>query len=218
MKPSRRMKTTMLLAALSISLGCIPAPNGKSYFLSESEKVRIEGACEEIDGIGDLRRIRAQIARDMERIKGLLRRHDVTRVRSEVLRLGERVRENSTRMMEILGPEFVEIDSVQSLQWNLAARDLGLREDKPRYWSIHQVTVEEVYNWQGEIRDFKEITFVEWQPKSLTVRLERPASAVEICQLQETLVIQIRVDYKNDYGQARSARYQLLARNLRGRK
>lgn len=199
-----------LLLGLS---GCLPAVDGTNFFLSSKESKSVSARCRELNRIGDLEGTRAMIAADMGRIKNLIAKDNVEAHREDLSRYSQRVKASTKQLLQLAKPEYVSPDYPQRLRWSLSAEQLGLAEKSEfRWWKIKSVSLAGVYDWKGENKALKKRMSLRHDQSRIELRLERSASLVDICQLQQTLVVQLNVNFQSPL-ESQTRVYRLLAKN-----
>lgn len=188
--------------------------DGKNFYLTASSKAQINGQCQEIAALGSLQSARQQIKADMAEIRQLIRADDLVSVRDRVQFLSSRVRQNSDLMIALAQDKYVNDDVLQRLRWELGPQSLGIKSQN--YWKVANVKIERVYNWQGENSGLHPYLRLEHNSQNVIVKLERSASTLEVCQLQQTVAVHLLVEFRGPQGQVKISHYKLLAKNSGG--
>lgn len=197
-----------------ILAGCHDPIDGKNFYLSSKEKSGVVARCKELNAIGIKHEARAEIASDMRKIKKIIGQDDLLSSKDEIVRLSDRIKDNSDRLMQMAKSEYIENSYRQRLVWNLGRKDFGLSEKPGKHlWKIRAARIVGVYNWQGENDALANRVELSASDDGVVVKLQRTASLIEICQLQETIVIALEVDFQQPF-EKKTGTYRLLAKNL----
>lgn len=199
----------------SLETTVVRAPvTGKTFFAGGSAKSEIQGLCSELKSIGKMTSIRKLIDADMEEVRVRLTKEDLIGQRERFLFLSERIMENTNLLIQMVDHRFVGPEVQQKMRWDVRAAELGIKNDAG--WRIGRVSAEKVISAFGEDQDLRKILKIEHNQKNLSVRFERLASPLELCQLQQAIAIHIRVEFRNQHGDLRVSHFKLLGRNAGG--
>ncbi len=200
--------TTLLLS------GCFPSVDGKSIYLSKNEYSKIASECRNLNKIGDYQRVKIKINADVDHVKRLIANDDLQKVKSEIEFLQSRIQKNSDLLIKLLGQENSAVSYTQSLKWVLGAEDLGFKNQGFGAWQIHSAEIVNIYSWNGENKNLIKTVKIDIHPDEVIIRFQRPATLIELCQLQQTIVMHLRVNFQNSSLKIRSNNYKLLAKNV----
>ncbi len=189
------MKNVIALLCLTgMLVGCeAPEIQGQNIYQNQSEMESILKSCERLDKLGNLRDLRSQIHSQMGYLKALINQ---SAPEEQVRSLTHKIQKDAQNLNRIIGSKYSSISEIQSLFWDLSSSHLGLSPEAARYWKLADMKIDQIYSWNNETRNI-------WENLHLSlsengggfVSLSRPASLIEICQLQEAMVIVVRAEF-----------------------
>ncbi len=206
-----KMPTAFIWCLVALT-GCrAPVIQGKSIFLSSSEKTDIGTVCSELAGIGNIKELREQFHRDVLTLKELAA-DGSERALQMIPTTAERVRITGENIKALVDPKFTSIDRPQRLAWDLSFPEMGFGAGAEKYWTISHVVIEKIFTWKGEDPELAEFLKLDITRNGVDAIFERPASPLEVCQLQESILFLVKVELDHA-GRKRNFYFKLLAKN-----
>ncbi|MES2854386.1 MAG: hypothetical protein V4692_00920 [Bdellovibrionota bacterium] len=210
----------MRLASLALAAGIsVVAPSiafsgieGVNEFSSLEEQAEIAQGCIELRSLGDVRELSANIERYMGEIRVLMADDDIPVEQSEIVAIAAKLTANYETMISIIESRFMELKYTQKILWRLEDKEM----DRSR---IKETKAFAATSFAGQNAGdlVKQIRFeTNSDDHTVYATLERKASLVELCQLQQAMLISARVYYfyKGKRSDPRSLRFRLVASPL----
>jgi Zn-dependent M32 family carboxypeptidase len=183
----------------------LPKVTGKTVYKNQQQQAELSDSCEALQQLGSVKSLLQKIKSDMSRIHKMMDEPDLQSIEKDVRRLAKRVHENSVTLIQIIDSDFSKVTLTQKIRWSVKA--------EKSHWQIHRAWVEKAYNWSGPAPEILQSLEINSGDHSVEVTLERPASLVEVCQLQKTLVLFLNLEFKSGQ-RIQVAQYRLDARDV----
>jgi len=214
MKPRWFRAAMMILGFSSLCLGgCLDANPGQVYHAHSAERARFDDACKKLAGVGQFTEFREEIRLDMAELRRLLKATDLERVRSRISFLTNRIQADSKAITQLIDPQFTVPGTDVKLHWRIRPEQMGLAPEGQRsIWNVMNAEVVGAYNWQGQASEIVAGTQVTFRRNAIEVVLTRSqVSALEACQLQDTIALDLLVTFRGYFGATSQMHAVLLA-------
>lgn len=191
-------KINVLLSVFLIS-GCTATIEGQSLRHNPEEAKEIKEKCHELKKIGNVSTLSDKIDAEMGAIEEILTQAEPTQYEIEIKSHASRVRNYTSQLIEVLNSEYATPNYMQYLRWEIND-------------SIYEPVsgkIENVFLWNGEDSNLAKQFDIKISRSGLRVQLIRPASLIEICQLEKLMNVVLAVTYKNDWGGKETLKYRL---------
>jgi hypothetical protein len=200
------------LGVLGLS-GCLDANGGQIYHAVSGDRDRMADTCKRLAGIGEFTKFREEIRGDMNELRGLLRVSDLEAVRPRISELTNRIQTDSQSMAKLVDPQFSQPSSSSTLRWRIRPEQMGLApQGEISTWNVINAEVVGVYNWQGALQGAVDGAQAWVRHNAVEVTLARSnVSALEVCQLQDTMVLDLLVTFQGYFGSTSQMHAALLA-------
>ena len=206
-------KMISILLMCTYFIGCeAPEIEGRDVFTSINERDDLLSTCDRLSKYGNLLEIRNMIHTDTDRLKALLR-ISTDYNKPEFSQLTSRISNNSQRLLRITDSKYTLINKKQNLLWDLSLQSLGLTSEAQKAWKVKNIQIQKAYSWKGEDNDLLEFIRLEYNPSGGYLSFQRPASAAEICQLQEVMMILVSIDFVHK-DETKRVYYKLYAKTF----
>jgi len=195
----------ILLAATAYSINTYATLGGRNIFSSEAESAEVTQGCLELQALGNVHELTSRIDANTDKILKIMKDDDPTEDTPEVHRLSEMIKADGDVLVSILDSQFTKQKYIQNLVWRLEDRRLDISQ-------ITKTYAFEGINFKGQAPELTQQLSFEIKGDTVFAHLIRPASLVEICQLQPAMRITSRVEfyYKSNPKKSRSLRFRLL--------
>lgn len=213
MKRLNALSLRKSLAGLSVlGLGaCLSPTPGQVFAPTSDSRHEFKAQCRKLDHLGSYVTLRSAVRSDMGRIHSLLKYKDLTSVADEIDSRSKQIQTRMAQMMSLTTPDFTNATLNSILHWHVSNEQLGLGpSDELTSLQITAAHVTEAFNWQGASVEIKSRARLELSPSGIDVELVRPASLLEICQLQETIAISVELTLEDVLGAKSPLRVLLL--------
>ncbi|MCB0350417.1 MAG: hypothetical protein KDD38_04485, partial [Bdellovibrionales bacterium] len=192
------MKTFFeLLAICTFISGCYPKINGTSRVINLTEKTpanieQLQIECQSLEQVGDVHDLIKKIDSDIEAVHNLINNYEIPEVKEEIIDIARRIQMSVDELTAIIDSDYSQNSYLQNVEWEIIPRNV-LIATNDRKWKFLAAGVEQAYTWSGEITNAHEMMNFKIEDNVLKVNFARPASLIELCQLQKTLVLVIGV-------------------------
>jgi hypothetical protein len=195
----------LFLATVLINLsGCLKTKTSRqsSYGLSNTDKAEVQGICEAMEAHGDIWALLRKIKRDTNQVLEILESPEAETQVSEISKLAEGISEASVKVQELAKAEWTEQKYEHGVRWDIDAYDFkDLIGTKVGGFVIRDFQLNDVYFLGKKRPDLKMQIQVSKDYDGIHVKYESKTSALDLCQLEKTLMVVIEVRYKNVFAQ-----------------
>lgn len=188
-----------LLGVAICSSGCTATIEGQSLRSNPEQAREIVEKCRELKKIGNVAVLSDKIDTEMEAIEEILERADPTKYEVQIKTHAERVRSHTGQLIEVLNSDYAKLDYTQVVRWTITS-DF----DTPV-----SAKVEKAIIWNGEDEILAGQFDIKVSRSEVRVQLVRPASLIELCQLERMMNVILSVTYKDDWGSKATYKYRL---------
>ena len=212
------MSGLRLLPILGVSLllsGCFPTVKNEFLVRPPEDIARLRLDCRELQEVATVADLTKQLHLDTERLLEIGRDPDPSTKLIEAEMIMHRVKEVANQLHEVANSRFSTPDLEQKLIWTLDKRRLEklLPLAAPGLpWHVKEVDIVAAYSWHGQDEDLKRAASMTFSPHMVQVVVSRPASLVEICQLQTTNTLILRLQLHTIIG-TQEHQFQLVTQN-----
>lgn len=213
-KSGWRALAAVLLSVGSLGLGgCLEANPGQIYHAISVDGERYLESCQALAGLGQFTEVRSEIQRDMGELRRLLKASDLQSVKDRVSFLTDRIQTDSRALAQLVESRFSEPTLSSSLRWRTRPEQMGLApEGQVSIWNVIDARVVGAYNWRGPAQELVDAARVFVRRNVIEVNLARPnVSALEVCQLQDTIALDLLVTFQGYFGATSQMHAVLLA-------
>lgn len=211
----------VLVASAMIS-GCVPTIEGRNEFASSAERRLLREHCKEIAAKGSAKTLLRDIHRDTDEILRLLDEERPESIAGLVRRLKARIQGNTQRLRAVMDPRYTEASFRQTIRWEIGSdeeRKLG----RPDRWRLRLAKVEAIYHTDGSEdfesdeanQDLLKWVSVKRLPSRAVFVFSRPASSLDLCQMQEPFGMKVRLAFAREDGSEDNERFKLLVKSWR---
>ncbi len=182
------MKTLLALMILASLMSCVQN-NAHSYLqlggIKKRELIRLD--CRGIEAHGNIKQHLDIISQSTEEVLSLLESKNPLLYQQRISELAEIVKMKASLVHELSRVEWTDAKWFTRLGWSF------FPDPRPGNWLIENIQVENVY-LMGDKRDDLVAKVEFWEKHGwIYVNLERYASSLEICQLQKTMMVVLKV-------------------------
>lgn len=208
------MKILVTFLAL-LMFSCLQHVAGESqHGTTTEESAAIISQCQELSKIGNVKELSQEIDLSMMQIEKLLQQKDLTQVEETIRELATQVKDNSNLLVSIIDSKFSVPDHVQNLNWQIKPLVYPRSMDR-EIWKISNYSFEKIYTWNGESPELASQFKVFTDQNQLSISLTRPATLIELCQLESSMNVIFKIEFKSDQGGRMSYKYRLNLPNKR---
>lgn len=195
-----------LFILMAVLTGCLTKVKGRNTYSNPDSQAQIQLGCQLLRGEGSFPELSKKISSDVRRIDALLEKKSPESQEKEIRRLGSRAIQNSQKLVNLVSSEFGALDYEQKIRWVIGSEDArSLRPVRAHFVSG--------YHWKGEAPYLEEALRIDFEGSQAIVELVRPASLVELCQLQETIVIVLEIEFESEHRRIKRE-YRLQTKNV----
>lgn len=180
--------------------------------------VSLDQRCEELESEDSLLKVIQNLKWQMSALKDRLSAIREGELPPDISNEKEAISSSLIHLLRLSNSEFLALDYQQSLSWRID--ESVFRELKPdsERWQIHNVKIESVFSWNSEsedpthnsnqnlVDDFE----IKFDPKILTISLNRKAHSIELCQLQNFLQAFVKLELINSKQRVRRKNLRLV--------
>lgn len=196
------MKTKLFLIALSALLsGCYITVHEKSFFwnIDDEKKDEVLKICEAMNEHGDIRVLLAKIKQETKKVEKVLAQGDAQSNLPEIERLADSIHQKAMAVIELSKKEWVEEKYPYSMHWRIDSNDfqdlVGTKFENG--FAIKSAHIRSIF-FAGELRpDYSQYLQARLKDNIVVIDFKRTGSALELCQLNETLSTVLEVYYRN---------------------
>ena len=199
----------ILISILALLLcGCVPTIEGKNIFSQKTDASKLKVICEELASIGNASELIDAINQDAQQILTLLNEEDPSSVLAEVKRLKHQIQGNVKTLSALLGPKFTDANFKQEIKWVATKDDYQRFLPVLRQWHLTDSELAAGYDLESgdsfedgaSNKDLLRWTSSRISGSKAIFSFSRPASALQLCQLQNTIGFKARLDFENGDG------------------
>jgi hypothetical protein len=206
-----------VMMGLTLTLsGCRDFLARDIFFAHSEMNMNLAPLCAEMASLGQVSALQSNIHRDMSEIQRLFQTHlaNLKSVEQPISDLSHRVQEASARLTALTSSRFSTSVYKSELVWTLDAQALGLAPEEARQkWTLADIKIESGFDWQGENENFKEAVTWNAGPRGAVVKLSQLSAALDICQLQSTLVLYASLTFESRHREQKTE-YVILSGHI----
>jgi len=189
-------KFLILLLTCAFS-GCVASIEAESIYSSPQHENEVSLQCQELKKIGNVAVLSDQIDAEMNLIEDAIGTVDSDSYDYEIKPHVELIQKYTEQMIGVLNSQFAKIEHTQFLRWNL-------KINHPQSAKIDKVVL-----WNGENAELSKQFQVKIHSQGVTVQLIRPASLIELCQLERLMNAMLSVTTIDEDGTEVNSQYRL---------
>lgn len=167
-----------------------------TYSLAAGENLELSQKCEEMYSKGDLMLLLETIKKNTDRIFYLLGQKNIIRNEPEISALADKVSFDTSKVKEISKPEWTNNKFERHISWRIDQSDFDVLNIQTgvRFSKVNLIGVYLTGNKRSDLE--KNISFSKYKNR-IEINYSSKASALELCQLEKTLMVVIEVSNKN---------------------
>lgn len=198
------MKTLLKLFALTFCLlfgGCYKTVTEGQFLLKVNnvEKETVLNECREINAEGDIMKLLAEIKEDTNEVIGILEGDDLEGSRSRIESLADGIDAKTKKVISLSRVSWV------NSKWNYEVKWILDREDFKDLWGTHvkygfelkEAKLQDVYLMGEKRSDLLSHISLNKKGNAVEITLKNHGSSLEICQLNKTLMILAKANFRN---------------------
>jgi hypothetical protein len=163
--------------------------------------LQVKAKCEALKLQGNLVDEQKVISERMGRLVELLDSDNLESKETELAEIVQKIAQTSISMKAKLDSKFADISLQQAITWKISWRDfqhrLPLVNHSQLGWKLKRIEIEKFMSGGVEQVLPKSAWTILVDDHAGLVRLNRPASLLEVCQLQKTLGVVVQVTFAN---------------------
>lgn len=203
----------LIICLCFLSYGCVqPKTESNVTFLMDPTEYNIlQSHCEEINSQGDILSLLQEIKLDVQKVLRLLKSPGKS-TRSQLSYLAEQIEVKSFKIQTLSKVEWSTEKWNHEIIWKIDEKDFGKWADRLRESFIFgEAQIESIYFMGLKRDDLKGKMTFEYSDSGVLVKFKSLGSALELCQLQKTLIIVLDIHVEN----SNFKKHQLFSLNVR---
>lgn len=205
----------LLFSICLMSVGCLPEIKSSYDNKQPAEAAVILEDCRALQGQGDVRLLVSSIRNKKEELINLSNQEMTEEVSAKAHVIAESIQALAGQLINILDSDFTQAKFEQRLRWQIQPQDYKymLSEYNQANAVIVGASADAVYSWNAQDEKLRQDVLISHDQQSVQVEFRRPASAVELCQLQSLFVIVLKIDLESRYSK-KTLKFKLTTKSL----
>jgi hypothetical protein len=197
----KKTTMTLFLATAILMSGCFKTIVAKQSTLEMNaiDKNSVGNACKEINSQGDIFKLLKEIKNDTNEVIKILEDGDLPSKEARVTEIASKVDQKTKLVLTLSKAEWVSNQWTYEVKWNVDEEyfDDLLGAHIKNGFDLKKAVIQDVY-FMGEKRAdlIKKMKLVK-DGNTFFVTYKNKASSLELCQLHKTLMVIVKVDYRN---------------------
>lgn len=211
-----------LLLLTTCLAACVPEIKGQQQLPTGSKRILLSERCQSLRKEGDVGALILGVNADTEKLLALLSNTKDKKLSPEIVKLKNQIQTNLASVLSMLKSPFSQLDFEQNIHWTIDEASIHELDTDSQRWKIASAQVIGVYTWDS-IKDDGEhssdlklagLTKISVSDKDVQVELQRPAHALELCQLQNALGVELGLNLVSTKGTKRFKQVILSVQKL----
>lgn len=166
------------------------------FHMNEIEKLEVHQACTAMKTEGNILNLLSKIKQDTDQILNLLKQENVTKEEKQISLLAKRISFNAKKVRSLSQDDWTDSKYDHEIQWDITYDDFhDLLSFYTGTFEILDFDIRGIYLLGEERQDLKDSTRVVYDNDGIHLTYKNKASSLELCQLEETLMIVVEVKY-----------------------
>lgn len=195
-----------ILLALGLS-GCLhlKTESQSSFYMSPQQEIEVNGICSDMLLDGNILSLLQNIKTTTDHVLNLIE-SDPTHNRDKISKLANEITSDTEKVKSLSRPEWTETKYDHVLGWLIDDRDFN--DSAETHLNQFKLIGAELINiyFMGQIRnDLKSKLLLNFDPSGIQIQFRNKTSAMDLCQLEKTLMIVVKVKSKRLF--SKNSRY-----------
>lgn len=202
-------KWIWLLLSVALFNGCTATIEGESLRTSSEQVKIVQEKCNGLRKLGNVAQISDQVDTEMAAIEELLSLHDPQGTKDAIHLHAQNIKQQSNKLIEILGSQYAETDQTQFVRWFLYEDVYPVSAIMATPFKPVSAKVTKAFIWNGEDTSLPEQFDIQIKSNRVRVQLIRPATLIELCQLEKLMNLVLSVTFEDTWGGHVTHEYRL---------
>jgi hypothetical protein len=170
-----------------------------TFNLNEAEKKALDLECAEINSTGDIFKLLAEIKSETKEALKIIEGENLSREEERVTRIAESINRKAEMVLNLSKPEWTHERWSYEASWVLNREDFNdlLGTHVKKGFEITNVQMQDIYFLGEKKNELLTNITIDKKYNKVTINYKNTGSSLELCQLHKTLMIFMKVDYRN---------------------